>query len=133
MDPIAEIWKRLEKYPTARIEKGETWIRYLPRSPEGFTVEFLVEDGEYVVAFEGWHERFHDVDEALKCFAFGISDKCRLQIVSRGGTPHKWIVECYRDGEWVADSETGLLLFRFWQSPRVEFRQNTLTETIMDG
>jgi hypothetical protein len=126
MDPIAEIRKRFENYPSARIEEGDGWIRFLPCSANGFVVEFLLGDGEYVVAFDGWHERFRDMDEALNCFAYGLSDTCRLKIVSRGGIPHKWIVEYLHDGEWTPDSETGSLLFRFWRSPRVDYRQNAL-------
>lgn len=126
MDPIAEIRRRFQKYPGVRIEEGDGWIRYFPESADGFVVEFALDDGEFVVSFEGWHERFSDVDEALNCFAFGLSDECRLKVISRGGKSCKWIVEYSEDGRWIADSETGLLIYRFWRSPRVDYRQNDL-------
>ena len=125
-DPIAEIRKRFEKYPDARTEEGAGSIRFLPSSPDGFVVGFYVDRDGYTVAFDGWHERFRAVDEALNCFAFGLSDACRLKIVSRGGKPHRWIVEHRRDGAWVPDGETRLLLFQFWRPPSVAYRQNAL-------
>ena len=125
-DPIAEIRKRLEKYPDARTEEDARSIRFVPSSPDGFVVGFYVDRDGYTVAFEGWHERFRTVDEAFNCFAFGLSDACRLKIVSRGGKPHRWIVEQLRDGTWVPDGETGLLLFQFWRPPRVDYRQKAL-------
>ena len=128
-DPIAEIRKRFEKYPDARTEEGKGSIRFLPSSPDGFVVGFYMERGSYTVAFEGWHEHFRAVDEAFNCFAFGLSDVCRLKIVSRGGKAHLWIVEQLRDGTWVPDGETGLLLFQFWRSPSVAYRQNALIKS----
>ena len=129
-DPIAEIRNRFENYPGARTEEGDSWIRFLPSSPEGFVIEFRMGQGEYIVAFEGWHARFHDLDESLNCFAFGLSNECRLKIVSRGGKPYRWTVEHYCDGEWIPESETGLLLFQFWRSPRVTYRQNMLIKSV---
>ncbi len=129
-DPKAEIRKRFEKYPGARTEEDDGSIRFLPSSPEGFVVEFHMDQDKYIVAFEGWHEHFRNVDEALNCLAFGLSDECRLKIVSRGGKPHKWIVEHFCDGEWISDSETGHLLFQFWRSPSVDYRQNALIKSV---
>lgn len=130
MDAIAEICERFETYPDVRIEKGEGWIRCLPNSAEGFVVELLVRDGDYIVAFEGWHEHFGDAESALNCFAFGLSNTCRLKVVSRGGAPHRWIVESLDNGEWTIDSETGNFIFKFWHSPSVSYRQNGLVNPV---
>lgn len=129
MDPIAEIRERFKKYPDARYEAGDGWIRYVPCSENGFVVELQALDEEVIVAFDGWHEHFPDNETALNCFAFGLSDACRLKIVSRGGRPHKWIVEELQNGYWVADSETGLLFFQFWRRPRVIYLQNAIIKT----
>ena len=70
------------------------------------------------------HEEFALPLEALNCFAFGLSAACRLCVVYRGAMPTKWIVEAQRDGTWVADSETGLILIPFWLPRRVVYLQN---------
>ena len=80
----------------------------------------------FTVNFEGWHEEFTSEDEALNCFAFGLSPNCRLAVVLRGNTEKKWVVESLKDGKWTPDSETGLLLQPFWRSARIEYRQNNL-------
>ena len=69
-------------------------------------------------------KEFTSEDEALDCFAFGLSAKCRLAVALRGNTETKWVVESLDNGVWTADSETGLLLQPFWHSARVEYRQN---------
>ena len=126
MDPIAEIRDRIRTYPGAEFAEGPDWIRYVPSSGDGFTVELLIQDGEYVVSYEAWHEHFDEAISAIRCFAFGLSKTCRLKIISRGKQPHKWIVESLQDGEWVVDSTMGLMIYPFWRKPRVEYRQNPL-------
>ncbi len=130
MDPIAEIRAKFEKYPNAEYQAGEDWIRYEPDSESGFPVELRIGAGEFIVYYDFWHEHFQDVKEALDCFAFGLSDMCRLKIISRGGRPHKWILESYQRGDWIPDSTTGHLLFAFWRAPEIEYRHNALIKAI---
>jgi hypothetical protein len=129
MDPIAEIRNRLTKYPQARSESGANSITVLPADDKGFPVSFAVAGSEYVVSFSGWHEHFTDANEALNCFAFGLSEDCRLKVYKRGNLEHRWTVESRSNGNWVEDSTTGLLFFPFWQRPRVEHLQNRLLPT----
>ena len=130
MDPIAEIRARFKKHPNARCQAGTDWIRYEPDSENGFPVELRVGDGEFIVSYDGWHKHFQEVESALDCFAFGLSDMCRLKIVSRGGQPHKWILEFRRNGDWAAESRVGLFVFAFWRPPEIEYRQNALIKAI---
>jgi hypothetical protein len=89
-------------------------------------VGFRIIPTGFTVNFEGWHEAFTSEDEALNCFAFGLSPNCRLAVVLRGNTETKWVVESFKDGKWTPDSETGLLLQPFWRSASIEYRQNNL-------
>jgi hypothetical protein len=50
-----------------------------PRDRSGFTVGLRITPSGFTVYFEGWHEEFTSEDEALNCFAFGLSPKCRLR------------------------------------------------------
>jgi len=121
---IEEIKARLGRVPDVRFTESSTSIDVQPRDEAGFHVGLVLEDDGFVVYFDGWHERFDSEEEALDCFAFGLSDACRLCVVYRGSTPTKWIVESQEDGAWVQDSETGLMLVPFWRARRIVHKQN---------
>ena len=126
MNLIDEIKARLSKYPNAEYESNASSISVLPSSDNGFTVGLNVNHGGYTVFFDGWHEDFHDEEEALNCFALGLSDECRLRESRRGSFAYKWTVESKEDGEWMEHATTGLFLFPFWKSPEVRYLQNNL-------
>lgn len=98
--------------------------------PRGFDVS-ISED--LIVGFDGWHEHFDTPEEALECFAFGLSERCRLKVTYRGKFAHKWTMEFFEDGRWIEDSTTGILLFPFWRAPRIEYLQNGLAPAAAAG
>jgi hypothetical protein len=123
MGAVERITERLQRYPELAYRVSGGTITVEPPTANGFAVSLTEGPGEWVVGFDGWHERFTSEDEALNCFAFGLSDRCRLQVHYRGSFPYRWTVE-ERTGEgWREDSTTGLLFFPFWRRPRVEYRQ----------
>lgn len=124
MSAIETIKARLAKYPHAQFTATETSIVVEPYKPDGFKVRLDVRPGGFTVSFEGWHEEFESENEALNCFAFGLSSACRLRTDLRGGFPYRWTVESLEDGRWVSDSTTGLLVFPFWRPRRTLHRQN---------
>ena len=125
MDLIDEIKQRLSKYPEARYKSGASSITVLPVSDEGFPVGLSVNlGGGFTVSFAGWHDDFHDGEEALNVFAFGLSDECRLREHRRGNFAHKWTVESKVEEEWIDYSTTGVLFFPFWKKARVCVLQN---------
>jgi hypothetical protein len=126
MNVIAEIKTRLGRYPMARFVETATSIKVLPQDGTGFPVTMYTTTAGYTVEFYGWHEEFTSPEEALRCFAFGLSEACRMRVVYRGAMPTKWIVEARRDGAWVADSETGLIFVPFWLPRRIVYLQNRL-------
>ena len=126
MNPIDEIKVRLRRYPSAKYESNASSISVLPASDAGFTVSLDVARGRYTVSFNGWHEEFSDAGEALDCFAFGLTEECRLKEYRRGKFSYRWLVESKQNGKWVADSETGLLIFPFWKRKEVVYLQNNL-------
>jgi hypothetical protein len=128
MNAIEKIKAKLSAYSDVRYSEGPDQIEVHPRDPSGFTVGLRIARPGFTVYFDGWHEEFTSEDEALNCFAFGLSPKCRLAVVLRGNTETKWVVESLENGLWKADSETGLLLQPFWRSARVEYRQNRLLD-----
>jgi hypothetical protein len=126
MNPIEEIKTRLRKYPNVKYESTASSITVFPSSNTGFNVSLDAAPGRYTVSFNGWHENFADTSEALECFAFGLSGECRLKEHRRGRFAYRWTVESKQNGQWVADSETGLFLFPFWKRAEVIYLQNNL-------
>jgi hypothetical protein len=126
MTAIDRIKAKLSAHPEIRYSEGPNEIDVKPPDSSGFSVGFRIIPTGFTVNFEGWHEEFTSEDEALNCFAFGLSPNCRLAVVLRGNTETKWVVESLKDGKWTPDSETGLLLQPFWRSARIEYRQNNL-------
>jgi hypothetical protein len=126
MNPIDEIKTKLRDYPDVKYKSTDSSITVLPSSDTGFNVTLDSALGNYTVSFNGWHENFADASEALDCFAFGLSDECRLKEHRRGRFAYRWTVEAKQNGQWVADSETGLFLFPFWKRAEVVYLQNSL-------
>jgi hypothetical protein len=126
MDAISEIRERLKKYPDVRAEERPGAIVIHPADTSGFTVGFYADGDSYVVSFDGWHEEFASAEEALNCFAFGLSESCRLRVHRRGGKEYSWTVEHEENGSWKAESTTGLLFFPFWRRLEVVYRRNRL-------
>ena len=126
MDALEVLKTKLLKYPDLPNEQNEKSLSIMPEG--GFTVSFHENETGYTVGYEGWHEDFSNADEALDCFAFGLSDQCRLEITQRGGFAYKWTLQ-YRDGDnWVDDSTTGLFLFPFWRKKTVVYLRNNVIQ-----
>jgi hypothetical protein len=126
MNVIEEIKSRLQKYPHVKYEAGANHIRVLPTSGNGFEVELTAAKNDYQVHFNGWHESFASAEEALNCFAFGLSTDCRLKEYRRGRVTYKWTVEYKEADKWIEDSTTGLLIYPFWGRQEIKYLQNEI-------
>ena len=114
MPAIETIRQKLQRYPELRYDETPDSITVHPASSAGFAVALYQRDGGYTVSFAGWHEEFDSEAEALNCFAFGLSEECRLRVLSRGRWDYRWIVQHIVEGAWQDESETGLIFFPFW-------------------
>jgi len=99
MDCINQIKEKLKKYPDLRWELDGSTISVSPEN--GFTVWLVESEQGCTVGYNGWHEEFSDKNEALNCFAFGLSEQCRLKVFIKGKTEYKWVLEALEDGIWV--------------------------------
>ncbi len=95
MSVIEKIKEKLKKHPEAKFEEGQDHISILPTSESGFTVTMM--EGLNVF-FNGWHKQFVDEDDALNCFALGLSTDCRLKETRRGDEAYRWTVEYQENG-----------------------------------
>lgn len=125
MSVIDRLRERLaERSPPIPFEVRDKLITVPAIDENGFDVSLRRDRGFCEVRFDAWHEIFEDEEEAIRCFLFGLSNECRLRVESAGDLPYKWTVEHEREGEWTADSTTGLLLFPFWRKRTVRYLQN---------
>ncbi len=97
---VARVVEKLKKYPNVGYTTAAGCVSIPAQKPSGFAVSIQEDGDEFVVAFEGWHERFKDADEALNCFAFGLSTACRLRVlrVGRGTTGGLFNIKTLEDG-----------------------------------
>ena len=127
MTAIDEIREKLAaKHPELSYEVEDHRICVSAPTPNGFDVSLTEGDGQYVVAFDAWHEHFDSKQTALNCFASGFSDLYRLKVSLRGDYPYKWTLEYLDDGTWTEVSTTGLIFFPFWRKRRVEYLSNRI-------
>jgi hypothetical protein len=126
MGAVQRIAEKLQRYPELAYQIATSTIAIDPPTADGFRVSLTEGAGEWVVGFDGWHEHFTSEEEALNCFSFGLSDRCRLRVHYRGSLPYRWTVEESTDGGWRECSTTGLLSFRFWRRIRIKYLQNTV-------
>ncbi len=124
MPAIEIIHQKLQRYPHLRYDETLHSIIVHPASPDGFSVGCYQQGEHYTISFAGWHEEFDSEAEALNCFAFGLSEECRLRVLSRGRWDYRWILQHLVDGAWQDESETGLIFFPFWLRRRERVLQN---------
>ncbi len=133
MGAVDRVKERLQRYPELVYRVFGGGITVEPSTPDGFRVSLIEQAGEWVVWFDGWHDRFTSEDEALNCFMFGLSDRCRLRVHYRGSFPYRWTVEERVGDSWREDSTTGLLIFPFWRRPRIAYRRNAIIRKTEPG
>ena len=133
--PLDAIREKLRGYPQLSVADGGDRITVAAQTADGFDVSFDASGDEYTVYMAGWHAHFDpdQIDTALNCFAFGLSDTARLKVNSRGGRDYCWTLEAFEDGEWRTDSTTGQLFFRFWRRKTVRYLRNAVIVSSLES
>lgn len=126
-DIIEEILQKLEGYIGIDIDVTDAHVSVRCQNENSFTVALSKENSGYQVNFDGWHEHFSDKAEALNCFSFGLSEECRLKVITNGKLESSWTVQYLRNENWVDDSKTSLIFYPFWHKAIIEYRQNRLS------
>ena len=89
MRTFEQIAERLNRYPRLTYHVTDRMIAVDAPTANGFAVSLTKGLDDWVVAFDGWHEHFKSEEEALNCFVFGLSGRCRLQVRYRGSFPYR--------------------------------------------
>ena len=117
----------LQKYPQAQYEQGDDFVRVLPCTPEGFEVVIeQIWENHFTVSYDHWHEDFYTLEEALDCFFFGLSNRCRLKVQSKDGVPFRWTVEYWDEPNWHERSSKAAWTYRFLTPATTAYLQNDL-------
>ncbi|MEM8686971.1 MAG: hypothetical protein AAGF81_06565, partial [Pseudomonadota bacterium] len=104
-----DILSRLEKYTGYEVSHDDISLSVCCDNPESVEVSVWETGSSFQVGIGGWHEHFDALEDALNCFAFGLSEACRLKVTLRGSMECAWTMQSLEDGEWVDDTTTGLL------------------------
>jgi hypothetical protein len=124
MDTLEEVKSSLAAQEQFKWRIDGNWITVEPSSPDGFSVWITGNGHQWTVGFDGWHQHFDSEFEAVDCFLWGLSGKCRLTVSLRGKFPYKWTAEYEEGGEWRSLGTTALLVFPFWRKKTTEYLQN---------
>lgn len=123
-----EILRKLDSYTGFDVDSQDSFIAVKCHNPESFEVSFVADEDEFRVHYEGWHEHFDDVSDALSCFGFGLLGDCRLKTVTRGREECSWTLQVRKSGQWVSESKTALLLVPFWRPSQTQYRHNKIQQ-----
>ncbi len=128
------IWKIKEKIISHNeikiIEENENSITIKPDGEKSFPITIIFKDNLYHIYFKGWNEKFTTEEETLDVLAFGLSEDCRLKVVSSKGIEYKWILEFKEKGKWFVNSEINIGMFPFWQKKAIKFYQNHVIKNL---
>ncbi|MEO9898431.1 MAG: hypothetical protein ABJF05_18820 [Paracoccaceae bacterium] len=119
---------KLDNYTGYDLDVGDDHIIVTCQNPESFDVSIHADGEEFQVGFDGWHEHFDVEEDALNCFAFGLSKDCRLNIIKRGNIECSWTAQALQDGTWIDNTTTGLILIPYWKPRKVEYRHNIISK-----
>ena len=98
-----------------------------PASPDGFTVSLRAAGHRlFEVRCDGWRETFSRAEDAYDCFAFALSDRCRLRVTYRGRRAVAWQIEKYEYGLWTPGPIVRRRLLPLWRPARTIHLQNHL-------
>jgi len=125
MDIIDLIRQKVAKFPQLRYGAGPRHIHIDAPFDHGFAIDVTVTMKGIVVAFDRWYERFDNPEDALACFDFAFSDRCRVRVDRAGSTDFRWTLECRYDDEWEKDTSVTSMLYPFWKPVYSRYLQNT--------
>ena len=122
--------RKLELYPDLKYKISDSKIFVEKPREDGFSLGLTIDDRGYNVSFDGWFKSFVNEQEALECFTFALSGKCRLKVYRKGNVDYKWTLQYKTEIdskiEWHDDSTTGIQFYPFWKKEEVYFKQNNL-------
>lgn len=116
-----------EKYPHLQLEQEDKNFFIVKATNEtGFDVWLNIDNNEWIVGYNGWHEHIDDAHDAYDAFLFGLTPECRLRVTIRGSCRCSYVLEAFEEGGWRQYGSTvyPLCCMFFWRTKRVEYLSN---------
>lgn len=132
MSALKTIREKLKQFPELQVDDLHNSITVSPQNSNGFEVSIKVNNDSYTVFLGGWHSHFTSDNEAVNCFALGLSKECRLKVTSAGDFAYRWQVEYSQSSNWhdpttiEVGEEVVLFLFPFWRKRTIQYLQNSV-------
>lgn len=126
MDVLKAALDILCQYPGLQYSTAPNAVHVDAPNPNGFPVSLEVDTQGFKVSLAGWHETFQEAEDALECFAFAFSRKCRIHVVSRGNTDCAWTLQFREGNTWNGDSTVGTPNYRVWRAKEERYLHNIL-------
>ena len=124
---LNEMLEILGKYPQIQYEQGDSRIRIRPAVRDGFEVAIEeIWENHFSVSYSRWHEDFYNLEEAMDCFFQGLSNRRRLKLQCKEGSPFRWTVESLDDEQWHERSSHSVWSYRFLSPVTSSYLQNDL-------
>jgi len=126
---VARALERIRRdYPQARTRTSASGFSISALGPEGFPVSLEIDGDVFRVWFARCMHEFRDVESALKCVDFALSDRAVLKIKFIGATASEWTLG-RRDSttakvDPLLAGGSGMRVF--WQPAREEVFTNRL-------
>lgn len=119
------ISSRIEKEKSVKTEwrKENTEIIFHKNADSGYDI-VLGFDGDalYLQTDRGYHDHFHidmfkNFDKALESVMGLVRDllsrNMRITEILSNNRSRKWLLQCFRDGQWKTESSSGLLIWNY--------------------
>ena len=129
---IKRIKEEFKVYDKIIFEEKDESIILKTQEKNGFDISIFIDESECTVYYEGWHEHFQINDEydILECIRFGLSDKCRIKIISRRSSDCTWILEAFETNKWIPYNSTGLIFCCWWCKKHIRYLSNKIISEI---
>ncbi len=129
---LLKVKEKLEELHEVSYRVEGNIITVFPKNNYGFEVSFVALENKYYVYYNSWHQEFRNEEDAISCFAFGLTNRCRLKINSRGKRDYKWVLEYEDRGEWKEYSKTMGFDIQFWKKTDVRYLTNNILRSLND-
>jgi len=126
------IKNKLKNFNNISYNTEDNILTVFPKKNTGFTVSFVITDKKYYVYYDVWNVEFKNINDAIDCFAFGLTNQCRLKVKSRGSKDYKWVLEYNDKGDWKEYSYTSVINLNLFGQKNTRYLTNDIIKNIND-
>lgn len=107
-------------------------LKILGSGRGGFDIRVYTGYREHLIYLDDFHWHFDNNErentEMYDVILKALLGQIRIQILSHNGTEFKWILQRQEDGNWVDEMMTGTFNQKFYRTPDIYYRQNSVSD-----